>query len=287
MGEKLNLRRKIGSRILDGLSFLPYFKGKGLLALWTVRLFGRSEPLAMRLPNGARIWIGNDNAGHMVLPYCIGKYEAELTRLFLKFLRHLHPGESVVDLGANVGYYAVMAAWHLRSFRGSRVFAFEPNPQAFVYLELNRMLNHLDNLVAVQQAVGDREGRMTLYLNPGGITFGSLRPYLPHLTESCEVQVTTLDRFLQQYPESRISLMKMDIEGAELLALRGAQKLLEEHRPVIFYEENEEAYQAFGYTVEEVRSFLQGFGYRFYFLERTDVQNVVAFPEGIRWPKSV
>lgn len=127
---------------------------------------------------------------------------------------------------------------------------------------------------------------MTLYLNPMGITFGSLRPYLPHLTESCETEVTTLDSFFQQYPDCRISLIKMDIEGAELLALRGARKLLEEHRPVILYEENEGAYRAFGYTVEEVRNFLSAFGYRLHFLKRTDVQNVVAFPEGTEWQKS-
>ncbi|MBC7227533.1 MAG: FkbM family methyltransferase [Thermoflexales bacterium] len=278
MGEKLNLRRRIGSVILDGLSYLPYFKGKGLLALWTVRWLGGGAPLTMRLPNGSRVWIGNDQAGHALLPYCIGKYEHEFTQLFLRFLRQLGPGECVVDLGANVGYYAVMAAWQLRHFEGSLVFAFEPNPHAFKHLRSNKTLNGLNNLVAVQQAVGNQTGWITLYINPNGITFGSLQPYLSHLVEQCEVQMTTLDEFLSQYPMSRIGLIKMDIEGAELLALQGAKKTLEKFRPVIFYEENEAAYNAFGYTVAELRSFLQELGYRFHLMKPTDVQNVVALP---------
>ncbi len=271
---------RVGSLFLDVLSYFPYFKGKGLLALWALRLFGATHPLTMRLPNGSQILVGNDNAGHALLPYCIGKYEREFTRLFLQYLSRLRPRECVVDLGANVGYYAIMAAWHLRHSLGSVVYAFEPNHLAFEYLQRNKDLNKLSNLIPIQQAVGDKGGTMVLYINPGGITFGSLRPYLTHLTGSCEVQVTTLDEFLAQYPESKIGLMKIDIEGAELLALQGAKKTIERDRPVIFYEENEPAYQAFGYTVAEVRDFLKALGYRFYLMKPADVQNVIALPEG-------
>ncbi len=275
----MDLRRRIGSRILDGLSYLPYFKGKGLLALWIVHWLGHTAPLTMRLPNGSRVWLADDHAGHALLPYCIGKYEKEFTQLFLRFLRQLDPGECVVDLGANVGYYALMAAWQLRHFEGSLVFAFEPNPHAFTYLQNNRALNRLDNLVAVQQAVSNQSGRIALYINPGGITYGSLQPYLSHLTERCEVQATTLDEFFSQWPVTKIKLMKIDIEGAELMALQGARETLERFRPVIFYEENETACNAFGYTVKELRSFLQELGYRFDLMKPGDVQNVIALPE--------
>ncbi|MDW8065798.1 MAG: FkbM family methyltransferase [Anaerolineae bacterium] len=280
LGAGVNLLQKIGTGILDFLSFLPYFKGKGLIALQTLRIFGRSQPLTMRLPNGSRIWVGNDHAGHAVLPYCIGKYEREFTLLFLRFLNRLGPGDSVVDLGANVGYYSVMAAWHLRRFPKSWVFAFEPNPQAFSYLVQNKELNCLSNLVVFQQAIGDQEGRIKLYINPGGITFGSLQPYLAHLTQVCEVSMSTLDKLLQQYPDTRIALIKMDIEGAELFALRGAVEILNTFRPVIFYEENEAACAAFGYNVKDLRNFLRELGYRFEFMKPSDVQNVIAIPGG-------
>lgn len=269
-----------GSRLLDGLSFLPYFRGKGLLALTVVRLCGRSHRLVMRLPNGSRVWVGNDNAGHLLLPYLIGKYEHKTTQIFLQHLHFLQAGTDVVDVGANVGYYALMAAWHLRQRREGTVYAFEPNPHAFEYLQQNINLNRLTNLIAIQQGVADKCTQMTLYLNPDGITFGSLEPYVPHLTESCEISVTTLDHFLSLHPESRIGLMKIDIEGAELLALQGGENTLLRDRPVIIYEENRAALSAFGCTVADLRDFLQAKGYRLYEIEKLakETNNILAVP---------
>ncbi len=249
-----------GSRILDALSYLPYFKGKGLLALWTVRLCGSRHPVTMRLPNGGRMWVGDDNAGHLLLPYLIGKYEHRTTEIFLKYLNRLQATDCVMDIGANVGYYAIMAAWHLRNKDG-RVFAFEPNPLAFQYLQQNAMLNALDNLIALPWAVTDQSGQMKLYLSTQGIVFGSLRPYLSHLTESCEVPAVSIDEFMAQHPESRLGLMKVDIEGAEMLAFIGGKETLCRDRPIILYEERESSYKAFGYSPYEVRAFLQDLGY--------------------------
>ncbi len=252
------------SRLLDGLSFLPYFKGKGLLALWIVRICGLYHQPTMRLPNGGRMWVGNDNAGHMLLPYLIGKYERRVTQVFLHYLRALPPERCVLDIGANVGYYAVMAAYQRSRVGSGKVFAFEPNPVAFQYLQRNAALNALNNLVALQSAVADQSGQVKLYLSPQGITLGSLLPYSSHLTESCEVSVITLDEFMAQYPESGIGLMKVDVEGAELLAFKGGKETLCRDHPVIIYEEVEEAQQEFGYSVSEVRMFLQGLGYHLY-----------------------
>lgn len=206
--------------------------------------------------------MGDDNAGHMLLPYLIGKYEHQVTRTFLCYLHRLPPGKCVVDIGANVGYYAVMAAYQRSRVSKGQVFAFEPNPMAFQYLQRNVELNALDNLIALPWAVADRSGQMRLYLSSQGITYGSLRPYLPHLTESCEVPVTTLDEFMAQHPESRIGLIKVDIEGAEMSAFLGGRETLCRDRPIILYEEREESYKAFGYTTHEVRAFLQDLGYR-------------------------
>lgn len=270
---------KLGTTLLDILSYAPYFRGKGKLALWTIRLMGRDKQLTMRLPNNSRIWLGNDNASDMILPYCIGKYEREFTQLFLQHLNQLPSGCSIVDVGANVGYYAIMAAWRLRQIGDGVVFAFEPNPYAYACLRGNQELNGLSNLVAAQKAVSDHVGKMKLFVNPGGNTFSSLKPYLSHLTEVYDVDVVALDRYLSGYPNAKIGLMKIDIEGAELLALQGAQATIEKDRPVIFYEENETACRSFGYTSSDLRKFLQRLDYRFYFMRPTDVQNVIALPK--------
>lgn len=273
------IQTQLGSRFLDALSYLPYFKGKGKLVFAAMRWLGRETPLTMRLPNGARIILPNDRAVRIVMIYCIGKYEREFTRLFLQFLGRLKPGDCFVDLGANVGYYTMMAAWHLRRFAGSKVFAFEPNEKAFGYLEQNKRLNNLDNLILAPQAVGDCAGQMALHLDPESSLQSSLRPYLPRLVERREVPVTTLDAFLAEHGPANVKLMKMDIEGAELLALRGARETIARCRPVIFYEENPRSYAAFGYRPEDVRDFLEGLGYHLRLMKPTEVQNIVAIPQ--------
>lgn len=272
----------VGSKILDGLSYLPYFKGKGLLALWTVRICGR--PLTMRLPNGGRIGVGNDNAGYLLLPYLIGKYEHKTTRIFLQHLRLLGPDRCVVDIGANVGYYAIMAAWHLRHRGETAVFAFEPYSTAVSYLRKNAELNGLTNLFVVSQGLADKSGQAILYLNPNGITFGSLRSYAPYLVQPYEISLTTLDEFMAHFPDIKIGLIKADIEGGEFSAFLGGRETIERDRPVIIYEENEPALLAFGYSPSDVRNFLEAMGYRTTTIERLEgpagaYYNILALPQ--------
>lgn len=75
------------------------------MALSIVKACGR--PLTMRLPGGVRIWVREDPASRLLLPYLIGKYEHQTTRVFLSCLDRLQRGERVIDIGANVGYYAI------------------------------------------------------------------------------------------------------------------------------------------------------------------------------------
>lgn len=271
----------LGSKILNSLSYLPYFKGKGLLALGIIRICGR--PLTMRLPNGARIWVGNDNAGYLLLPYLIGKYEHKTTRIFLYYLRLLGPNKCVIDIGANVGYYAIMAAWHWRHRKETVVFAFEPNPWAVQRLRENVKLNGLTNIEVIAQGVTDKSGPAVLYFNPDGITLGSLRSYLPHLAQPCQISVITLDEFVEEHPNVRIGLIKLDIEGGELLAFMGGRRTIERDRPLIIYEENEPACQAFGYSPLDLRAWLKTMGYRTMLIERLEgtqpARNMLAIPE--------
>ncbi len=274
-----------GSRILDALSYLPYFKGKGLLALWTVRLCGPRHPVTMRLPNGGRMWVGDDNAGHLLVPYLIGKDEHQTTTLFLKHLRRLRLGESVVDIGACVGYYSILAAWDLHRRGKGVIYAFEPNPRALCYLQCNIVLNRLTNIVVIPQGLGAEVSRTTLYVSDNRMGFSSLQPYLSDLIEPYDISITTLDEFMTQHPDSRVGLMKVDIEGGELLAFRGAEKTIARDRPVIIYEENESACRAFGYTPADLRNFLKGMGYHVEIVERlsSDSYNLIALP-GERCP---
>ncbi len=86
---------------------------------------------------------------------------------------------------------------------------------------------------------------------------------------------------MNQYPGNRVRLIKVDIEGGELLAFRGAEKTIARDRPVIIYEENGPACRAFGYAPADLMEFLRDLGYQVKRIERLaeDSYNCLALPE--------
>jgi len=145
-----------------------------------------------------------------------GVYEKHETELFSGVVKE---GMTVVDLGANIGYYTLLAA-KLVGEKG-KVFAFEPEPHNFALLVKNIKANGYDNVVPVQKAVSNRSGTTRLFLHQEDA--GRHKIYDSHDSrDSIEVDVITLDSLGEdnQYP---IDLIKMDIEGAEMAALVGVE----------------------------------------------------------------
>jgi len=129
------------------------------------------------------------------------------------------PGDVCFDLGANVGLYTLLMAK-----RAARVVAFEPVPRNIRYLHRMVELNRLDNVLIVPLAVSDREG--VAALDPGeNPTVGRLDD-----TGRQPVGTVTIDGFAARFGLSP-TVLKIDVEGAELAVLRGAASLLRERRP--------------------------------------------------------
>jgi FkbM family methyltransferase len=266
----------LGSSSLNLLLQTPYFKGKGHIALWILRVCKSVLPLQTRTPNGARVWLGDDDAGQLLLPYLIKKYESELFYTLLHYLAHLKPGGCFADIGANVGFYSMSAAHYLRNTSAITVHAFEPNPRAVNYLRRNAALNHVENVLINREAVGNQTGKISLYTSPATITIGSLRQVGSDLTEVIEVRVITLDAYFAKPSAPRLGLLKLDIEGGEFLALQGARAMLERDHPVIIYEEFEGFCKSFGYMPCDTRAYLQELGYRLFVIRPR-------WPHGARW----
>jgi FkbM family methyltransferase len=144
--------------------------------------------------------------------------------VYAVFKRIIRPGMFVADIGANIGLYTLLAA---RLLQGSgRVFSFEPTPGIFDILRNNVQLNgHLEaGIVKMHNvAISDSRSRMTFFSNPEDSTHNSLFAESEGM-QRLEVDAITLDGLLG--PESRLDFVKMDVEGAEPLALRGMQALL-------------------------------------------------------------
>jgi FkbM family methyltransferase len=225
------------------------------------RIIGR--PIDLHIPNGLRFRCYPDSRDAGRLIYFNGCPDPnEMT--FME--RYLRAGDSVVDVGANIGVYTLLVARLVG--RSGRVFAFEPTPQTFRRLQENLTLNHAEWVTAQQVAVSDRRGTMTFTTDRDtGNCFTFDASYAGH---SISVPVTTLDEVLG---ETRCSLVKVDAEGAEPLILSGARRALAEHRlSVLQLELVERFVKRAGSSVYQIRDCLAEHGYRLWMYEARDNQ---------------
>lgn len=136
---------------------------------------------------------------------------------------NLRSGQTFVDIGANIGYYTLLAA-RIVGPQG-RVFAFEPDPDNFQLLKKNVETNGYSNVVLVPKAVSNHTGQTLLYLNP--LNRGDHRLYdSSDGRRSISVELITLDDFFKVL-EPTVHFIKMDIQGSEAAALTGMKKLLQ------------------------------------------------------------
>jgi FkbM family methyltransferase len=161
-------------------------------------------------------------------------YEPHVTAPLRQVLR---PGSAFVDVGANVGYFSILAG-QLVGPRG-RVYAFEPSQRNCTMMQLSANLNHLDNLDIYPFAVAD-EGTTVVYdalLGSNGIIGQGLEADdldIAALAHKTLVRAVRLDVVLGE--RTRVDVLKMDVEGAEYRALLGAERLVERQHPIIFSE---------------------------------------------------
>lgn len=157
------------------------------------------------------------------LDMVLGRYERGTTRFIGK---HLHGGIAF-DIGANVGYYA-----RLMSRKADHVYAFEPDPDNFRILQKN--CKRHPNITPVQKAVCDREGSTDFFK----VTHSAMRHSLidEGATEKLTVTCTSVDAFIHERNLKDISLVKIDVEGAEPAVFEGMLRLLEKEQPIVIYE---------------------------------------------------
>ena len=189
----------------------------------------------------ARIWFGPcKGLSYRIFPgwglaHLYGGFEPELHRTTIE---NVHAGSVVYDLGANYGLHTLLFA-RLAGPTG-RVFSFEPMPRIRDALIENVGLNGFDNVTVVPLAVSDHVGRETFltskhdgagHIQSGGRGNNSDA----EAGASFDVSLTTLDRFVAE-GNPPPTFIKIDIEGAEGAALRGASEVLAKHRPTLLIE---------------------------------------------------
>ena len=186
-------------------------------------------------------------------------WEPEITRAVERLVR---PGDVVLDVGAHIGYYTLLVAKRVGP-RGA-VHSFEPVPSLFRRLQANVSLNRQGDITTLNNvAVCDKEGKITMYL-PRIANSGLGSPWLDasrRLSDPIEVDAVDLDSYVATTGIRAVNFIKMDIEGGEFSALRGARSLLEENSPDIVSELNPVFAEAAGYHVQDVVDFMKYLGY--------------------------
>jgi FkbM family methyltransferase len=176
--------------------------------------------------------------------------------------RIVRPGDAVIDGGANYGYWTLVASRLVGP--AGKVFSFEANPPTAERLQANVEASAATNVSVYRIALAADDGVATIN-NACSNTIGGHASLRRHegwaWGESTEVRTTAADSLASLDHWPRIRLIKLDIEGAELSALRGMADLIERDRPVLTVEWNAAAAAGFDYHPRDIVAFLQSRGY--------------------------
>lgn len=260
------------SFITRSLSFVPgmYFITKPIHDIFTKHFSAHPENAWRTISlNGYRLKV---NASYRMGALVYWRGAHEWAPLFL--LRQiLKPGMTLYDVGANMGEFTMYAA-HLVGSKG-RVASFEPMKETFALLQENISLNqYQDRISAFNLALSDKKGEADLFAATEVNTVGSHEDGLHTLFGTQErssflhkIQLEKMDEVMTAHQLPPPDVIKMDVEGSELFALKGAAGILKKHHPKIILEFNKETFEAAGYSQTDLLNFLKEFNYQFFTIE--------------------
>lgn len=226
-----------------------------------------------------------------------GSYYEFNVAFWLNRIMTILPNPIFYDVGANLGYYSIV-----NSDFASKVYAFEPCLKTNKILGRNIELNKIKNVDIVKLGVSNTTETLQLIQYS---SIGNNSVYHRNISEdhplkhigSERIQLISIDEFTRKKGVLPPSVIKIDIEGGELKALRGARSTLKKHKPIIFFEYSESTTKDAGYNREDIIKLLSKLNYKFFGLTnnysemkpvpitskssrtRLDIDNVIAVPD--------
>lgn len=167
--------------------------------------------------------------------YFFGVYDT----LSINFLKtQLKPGDYFFDVGANVGCFSLIASKCVGN--NGKVFAFEPVKRVYTRLYENIELNRLNNISVITKALNETDSTLRLYLaSQENLGMSSIQEHDAMSGEVVEIPAISLDNFIASNNITKVDFIKIDIEGAELSALKGMVNTIRVHQPVFLVEISE------------------------------------------------
>ena len=176
--------------------------------------------------------------------------EPQATRYVQKIMK---PGWTVIEIGANIGYYAMMEARLVRW-----VYAIEPGPSNYQQLIANVHLNGYSNIDLHQLAIGDHNGEVGFEIAKA---CNWSRIAMSNETATVKVQIQTLDSFIKEHKIAHVDYLRMDVEGYEFAIIQGARKTIERDRPDMFIEVHRDRLADYGHSQLEFMEMMANYGY--------------------------
>jgi len=247
------------------------------------------------IANALRVWI-NFSGGRLLRIPGDEIFEAiQHDSLFEQAERNfvhkfLIQGHIFWDAGANFGLYTLIGARQVK--RKGKVLAIEPDPRNRRRLWINILLNAFTNVKVLPAALGDHEKEAEFLSCSEGAYSGLRVAKVPGVLKQIKVRQTTLDSVAAKFGWPQVDLLKMDVEGAEILVLQGGVEFFEiRPRPLVMCEFSDRRTIAFNYRAKEIYDWLADKGYLWFEFtengklkmakpkEEYDYDNLVACPE--------
>lgn len=178
----------------------------------------------------------------------------------IDLIKDLKKKDVFYDIGSSVGLISVSSASVLEE---GKVVSFEPDPENTARLKKNFSINGLSNYIVKPIAVGESKGKLQLFTQGSNGYSPSLKP-VNGIKNFIEVEVNSIDNLIEQNEIPLPDVIKIDIEGAEFIALKGMEKLLSSERKprLIFLEIHTKFLPAFDCSVDDIYDYLTRFNYK-------------------------
>ncbi len=190
--------------------------------------------------------------------YIFGSYELPTVRFIRSYLR---TGDTAVDVGAQIGYLTLVMA--TAADRTTAVISFEPESSNIARFNANMELNGVTNVTLIEKAVSEHEGMLKLYLSADENAGTHSTVFVEgNVSERfVEIPATTLDAAIGALGQDHVDLVKIDVEGGEIDVIKGAERVLEHHRPVVIAELSDALQRARGSSCQAFKEYMKDYGY--------------------------
>ncbi|MDB5146541.1 MAG: hypothetical protein JWQ57_561 [Mucilaginibacter sp.] len=222
---------------------------------------------------GHRVFFPKDSEIFKIAMNEGGLYERENLRLIPLFLK---PGTTLFDVGANIGLMAVPFLWNDPTIK---VISVEASPNSLFYLNKTHAASlDKDRWMIIDKAVSDKPGEVDFHLsdNSNSAYDGLKNTQRVNIVNTIKVECTTIDKIWESQQKPDVSFIKIDIEGADILALKGGLNCINSCRPVILIEWNQINIKSYGFTNIDLINFVTEISYELYYLpELNRISNLV------------